>query len=131
MESAVKIILTNKENKVLLQLRDQDHSYTGYWALFGWHIDGEETPEEALLREIKEEINYDLKYFSFIKEYVIEEFWKIYLFHGTIDVSLDKLTLLEWDDFRFFDHEELSHLKLTPNVEKVLTEYFDAKENVK
>ncbi len=125
MKSAVKIILTNTENKVLLQLRDKDHSHTGCWSLFGWHIDGDETPEEALLREVKEEINYTIKKYEFIKEVYVEEFGQVYFFHGTIDVWLDQLTLLEWDDFRFFAYEELAALQLSPTSWKIVTEYFE------
>jgi 8-oxo-dGTP diphosphatase len=129
MESAAKIILTNRENEVLLQLRDKDHSHTGCRAMFGGHIDGNETPEEALIREIKEEINYDIEEYSFIKESVLEEFGKIYLFHGYVDVPLEQLTLREGDDFRFFSLEDLSEIEITPYGKAVLTEYFKSQEH--
>jgi 8-oxo-dGTP diphosphatase len=78
MKSAVKIILTNNKNKVLLQLKDNDPSYSGYWTLFGWHIENNETPEKALIREIKEEINYSLKNFKLIKKTIVKEFGEVY-----------------------------------------------------
>ena len=127
MKSAVKIILTNKEDKALLQLRDNKHSYAGSWALFGGHIDGSETPEEALVREIKEEINYSLKNYKLIKESYVEGFGKVYWFHSVIDVKLSELTLLEGDDLNFFTYEEILKLKLAPESKKRLIEYYEGR----
>ncbi|MBU1975263.1 MAG: NUDIX domain-containing protein [Nanoarchaeota archaeon] len=124
MTSAVKIILTNNENKVLLQLRDNKQSHTGCWALFGGHIDGSETPEEALIREIKEEINYSLSDYKLIKESHVKDFGKVYWFHVTIDVGLSELTLNEGDDFNFFSYDEIAGLKLAPESKKILVEYY-------
>lgn len=112
-------------------MRDKDHSYTGYWSLFGWHINDNETPEEALVREIKEEINYDIKEYSLIKEYILEEFGKIYLFHGYVDSPLEELILREGDEFRFFSYEELWRIKLTPNGKVILADYFESQKSRK
>ncbi len=128
MKSGSKIILVNNEGKVLLQLRDSCHSYSGSWALFGGHIEGSETPEEALIREIKEEINYTLKDYKLIKETVIKDFGKAYWFYGTIDAELSELHLGEGDDFNFFTYDEILKLKLAPESKKALIEYFKNKK---
>jgi 8-oxo-dGTP diphosphatase len=125
MPAASKIILTNKENKVLLQLRSKNHSHPGSWALFGGHIEDSETPEEALIREIKEEINYLITDYQLIKETVVEDFGKVFWFHGIIDAKLPELTLNEGDDFNFFTYEELSKIKIAPESKKILIEYFE------
>ncbi|MCW8966726.1 MAG: NUDIX domain-containing protein [Candidatus Pacearchaeota archaeon] len=127
MKSAAKIILTNNEDKALLQLRDKKHSHSGCWSLFGGHIDGSETPVEALIREIKEEINYTLKNYKLIKETFVEDFGKVYWFHGLIDVELSELTLIEGDDFNFFTYEEILKLKLAPESKKRLIEYYEGR----
>ena len=124
MKRAVKIILTNKDDKVLLQLRDAAHSHAGSWALFGGHIDGSETPEEALVREIQEEINYSLKDYRLIEESLVPEFGQVFWFHGTIDADLSELTLLEGDDFNFFTYEDVLKLKVAPESKKRILEYF-------
>jgi 8-oxo-dGTP diphosphatase len=46
-----------KDNQTLLV----HHMLTGLWLPPGGHIDKDETPDEALLREIKEELNLDIK----------------------------------------------------------------------
>ncbi|MGV8162122.1 MAG: NUDIX domain-containing protein [Candidatus Nanoarchaeia archaeon] len=129
MDYGSKIILTNKENKVLLQLRSKNQSNAGSWALFGGHIDGLETPKEALIREIKEEINYSLTDYKLIKETMVENFGKVYWFHGVIDANLSELTLNEGDDFNFFTYDEILKLKIAPESKKRLIEYFEGKNN--
>ena len=124
MKRASKIILLNKERKVLLQLRSKHHSHPGSWSLFGGHIDGPETPEEALIREIKEEINYDLTAYTFIKMTIVEDFGQVYWFYGTVDAALSELTLREGDDFNFFTYEEAKKLNISPASKKILMEYY-------
>lgn len=52
-------ILYNKDNKILLQHRDEGAvRLPGYWGLFGGGIEEGETPEEAIKRELFEEIEY-------------------------------------------------------------------------
>jgi 8-oxo-dGTP pyrophosphatase MutT (NUDIX family) len=53
-----------KDNKlfVMLQLRSKDmERIPGYLSFFGGGLDEGETPEQGLLREVKEELDYDLK----------------------------------------------------------------------
>ncbi|MBU1110978.1 NUDIX domain-containing protein [Patescibacteria group bacterium] len=128
MKKAVKIILVNKDNKVLLQLRDAQHSHSGSWSLFGGHIDEGETPADALIREIKEELNHELTNFQFIKKTMVDTFGEVYWYQGIMNVGLSELTLIEGDDFNFFTYGELSKLKISPESKKRLIEFFE-KEN--
>jgi len=61
---AIAIIYQN--NKYLLQLRNNIPTivYPRCLGLFGGHIEEGKTPEKALVREIKEEIDYDVVNFS-------------------------------------------------------------------
>jgi 8-oxo-dGTP diphosphatase len=127
MKSASKIILINNEGKVLLQLRDNNHSHAGDWSLFGGHIEVSETPENALVREIKEEIGYYLKNYKLIKESNVENFGKVYWFYGIIDKKLSDLKLNEGDDFGFFTYNEILKLNISPDSKKIIIEYFENK----
>lgn len=56
---AVDLILLN-DNKVLLQRRANTGWNDGKWNLVGGHIEDEETCEEALSREAREELGIDI-----------------------------------------------------------------------
>jgi len=67
-------VIVLDDGRYLLQLRDLKPGifYPGHWGLFGGAIDGDETPEAALRRELREEIGLavgdlrPLTQFSFI-----------------------------------------------------------------
>ena len=55
------IFLYNEEKKVLMQERGKDEEfYAGYWGCFGGHMEEGETPEQALKRELVEELEYEV-----------------------------------------------------------------------
>ncbi|MDP2655539.1 MAG: NUDIX domain-containing protein [bacterium] len=55
------LVLFNEKKKILLQHRSKDAlRLPDYWAFFGGGIEGGETPEQALAREIFEELEYDV-----------------------------------------------------------------------
>jgi len=53
-------VLVNRSGQLLLQHRDDDPTIEspGKWSLFGGGLDEGETPTEAMLREIEEEVGY-------------------------------------------------------------------------
>ncbi|RLC52890.1 MAG: NUDIX hydrolase, partial [Candidatus Cloacimonadota bacterium] len=62
------IIFVNDQNQVLLFLRDDkpDLPYRNMWDVLGGHVESDETPEECIVREMKEEIDLDLKDFQLL-----------------------------------------------------------------
>ncbi len=58
--SEVVVVLPYTDNKLLLQLRDikEGIAFPGHWGFFGGSIDKGETPEDASVRELFEEIGY-------------------------------------------------------------------------
>lgn len=56
------LILVNKKGQVLLQHRTNNAvTYPNKWCIFGGGIEKGETPLQGVTREIKEELNYDVK----------------------------------------------------------------------
>ncbi|GAA6619697.1 NUDIX hydrolase [Scytonema sp. NUACC26] len=96
----VAIAILYRDNKFLMQLRDNKPNllYPGHWAFFGGHIEPGETPEEAVQREILEEIGYTLpptfsKFGCYSDEIALR-----HVFHAPLLVELDRLVLNEgWD----------------------------------
>ena len=59
--------LIKKERSYLLGLRPPGHSLPGVWEFPGGKIEPGETPEEALIRELDEELGIQIKEFSLKK----------------------------------------------------------------
>ncbi|MFT4244230.1 MAG: NUDIX hydrolase [Candidatus Woesearchaeota archaeon] len=113
MSRQVSIILIDEFNKILLQHRDNIPEIwnPGAWSLFGGGVEEGETFEEALIRETKEELNYDLKNFEFIEEYTHESPVIVKLYISRIkNIEKESLKLLEGDDWGWFSLEETQKL---------------------
>ena len=68
-ERAASALFVSESGRYLLQLRDNrpDISQPGCWAFFGGSIEGDETPQAALRRELWEELRFEpsaAEYFS-------------------------------------------------------------------
>ncbi|MBD2692260.1 NUDIX hydrolase [Anabaena catenula] len=95
----VAIAILYQNGKCLMQLRDDipGINYPGSWGLFGGHLEPGETPEIALVREIIEEIGYELPSFTKFGVYPNEKAIR-HVFQAPLLVGLDQLVLNEgWD----------------------------------
>ena len=57
----VSIALINDFNEILLSKRPKNKHLGGFWEFPGGKVETNEVPEQALIREIKEELNIDIK----------------------------------------------------------------------
>lgn len=73
MKKEIRVVaaLIEKENKVFAAKRAYGF-LKGKWELPGGKIEAKETPEEALIREIKEELSTDIKVEKFVTNVVYE-----------------------------------------------------------
>jgi len=53
--------IINRENKVLIARRKQGKSLEGFWEFPGGKIENNESPENALIREFKEEFDIEIR----------------------------------------------------------------------
>jgi 8-oxo-dGTP diphosphatase len=71
MVYAAAVALVDKDGRVLIAKRPEGKIMPGYWEFPGGKLEGNETPEQAAKREVKEEIGVSLGCFaplSFISE---------------------------------------------------------------
>ena len=54
------LALVNEDNEVLISLRKNKKEYDGYWEYPGGKVEENETLEQAIIREIKEEIDLEI-----------------------------------------------------------------------
>jgi 8-oxo-dGTP diphosphatase len=106
----VAICLLYREGKLLMQLRDNIPTilYPGLWGLFGGHMEAGETPEVAVVREIAEEIEYDLPPdFQKFGIYGDEKVHR-HIFHAPLNVPVEQLTLNEGWDLGLLSPEQIA-----------------------
>lgn len=129
MKRIAAIIFENDSGEFLLALRDNKSwiPFPHHWDLIGGHVEEGETPEEALIREVKEELNIDLKEYSFYKKFECltgDAYENIkYIYRGKINLPVDEITLLEGERAQYFTREEIPHLKIANIIGSVLLDY--------
>jgi ADP-ribose pyrophosphatase YjhB (NUDIX family) len=97
----VSLAILYGQDKFLLQLRDDIPGIMspGCWGLFGGHLEAEETPESAVIREIQEEIAYNVSEPIFYNCYSDERVIR-YIFAAPLTVEIADLQLNEGWDFK-------------------------------
>lgn len=136
MKKIAAIIFENDKGEILLYLRDNKPGipFPQHWDLFGGHLEEGETPEEALVREVKEEINYDLKDYKFFRKYVCTEgdaYPNIkYIYYGKFNLPIGEMTLLEGEYPRYFSREEIPDVKFANILKDIVLDYLEEKGNL-
>lgn len=113
-EKKVSIIaLYDKERNILLQDRKSISKSGEDFGFFGGEIESGETPKEALVREIKEELDYDLKDSEFEYIGITQYYFKdkdltvtLYLFATILEDKIDKFEVLEGAGIKKFTLNE-------------------------
>jgi 8-oxo-dGTP diphosphatase len=128
----VGAILLNDQGEVLLQQRDHKPGlrYPGYWTLFGGAVEDGETPDDAIVRELWEELELQLPLM----------FWKHYdcpartvpgilttvnhLYVGQMKRPLETLTLHEGQAMAYFSEVQSAQLTLAFEQSPVLAAFW-------
>lgn len=135
MKKIAAIILENDKGEFLLYLRDNKPGipFPDHWDLIGGHVEAGETPEKALVREFKEELDLDLKEFTFYKKFVCrtgDAYENIkYIYSGKINLPVDKITLLEGVRPQYFSKTEIPYVKFANILKSIVMEYISDHNN--
>lgn len=124
------------DNKVLCGQRSPAMTLPGLWEFPGGKIEEDETAEECLVREIKEELAISIKLISSLKsrDYRLSGEKVIRLIPFVCIWTTGLLTLLEHSKVDWFEKDELRSLKWAPAdipiVEEVVTNWNDIQEQL-
>ncbi len=133
MKEIAAIILENDNGDFLLYLRDNKPTipFPDHWDLIGGHVEEGETPEQALVREVKEELDIDLKEYTFYRRYECltgDAYENIkYIYTGKINIPIEKITLLEGVRPKYFTREEIPGVKFANILKSIVMDYINDK----
>jgi len=116
------ILLHDDEKRILLQKREESRKYlAGFWAFFGGGIEDGETPEEAVRRETREELQMELSSPKMFEEssYDLEGLHVIVSSFLHPCFRKDGLILQEGADWGWFSLKDSESLKMLPHDREV------------
>jgi 8-oxo-dGTP diphosphatase len=125
------IIFHNDKRQVLLQLRDDITTieYPGKWDLLGGGVEEGETPEEAIVREMKEELDLDIDTPELFR---VTEFSDRtdHSFHQKLNLSDTDLNkqLTEGQCVRWFSEADIKKMELAFGFHAVVEAFFAKSE---
>lgn len=113
-EIKVVAAIIQKENKILATKRGYGE-FINMWEFPGGKIEPGETKEEALIREIKEELNIEISVDKFAID-IEYQYPNFYLFMSCFMCSIKEgsIKLLEHNDGKWITKEELNTLNWLP-----------------
>lgn len=115
MINVVAAIIKNGEGKILITQRNLKKSQGGLWEFPGGKIEKGETREEAIIREIKEELTIEINVESYLGEKVFEYPEKsINLIALNCRVKSGNIYLTEHEEARWVEKEELNSFEFAP-----------------
>jgi 8-oxo-dGTP diphosphatase len=108
MAVEVALAMLHREGRWLMQLRDEIPTIVapGCWGLFGGHLEPGETPEQALRRQLLEEISWQPPALGLVMVHHIHR-RTAHVFRSELSVPLEQLQLLEGQDLGLVSPEEL------------------------
>lgn len=131
-------ILMNPQGKILIQQRDDKPGlvFPGHWTTFGGKVEPGEHPDDAIRRELLEEIELEpaLRLWR-VREFEAEVrgealLVRQYLYIGRIDREAHEITLNEGQALGFFDADEIDQLPIAFGLEKLFHEFFEVREQL-
>lgn len=120
------LLIENGKGEILLQLRDNNPAlpYPNCWGTFGGQIEDGETPEQAIIREIKEELDYNLKDPELYGIYPFDGY-NIYMFRKCDStIKLEDLLVREGQRAEFFSNKNVSEIVFAFNCKEIVADYF-------
>jgi len=119
------ILFVNDLHRVLLFQRDDrpDIPFPNQWDVPGGHVEIGETPEECIVREMKEEMGLDLDGFRLFcvrnfKDRIEYTYWK------RAALNIDEITLTEGQRLQWFTREESRRTALAYGFNEIVEDFF-------
>jgi 8-oxo-dGTP diphosphatase len=132
MKRIAQVLLFDRHNKLLIYLRDDKPGipFPNHWDFFGGHIEDKETPEDALVREVKEELGVELSEWQFVSRYECTQGDVYpntkYIYRAKTDRELADLVLFEGQKLTSISIEERFNYNFANILGRVLEDFIAA-----
>jgi 8-oxo-dGTP diphosphatase len=130
VKKIAQVLLFDRRGRLLIYLRDDkpEIPFPNHWDFFGGHVEEGEKPEEALIREVKEELGFYLQGYDFFREYVCHEgddaYPNIkYLYWAKIDKAAEDLALYEGQRLLSITPEQRNNLRFANILGQILDDF--------
>ena len=112
MKEIAQVLLFDREGRLLIYLRDNEPRipFPNCWDFFGGHLEGNETPEQAVVREVMEELGVRLDAWRFFRRYEClsgDAYPNVkHIYHAQIHRTASELELREGQRLAAIDCED-------------------------
>ena len=132
MKEIAQVLLFDREAKLVIYLRDDkpEIPFPNCWDFFGGHIETNETPEQALVREVGEELGVQLVSWHFFRRYECltgDAYPNIkYIYYARIQRRACDLTLYEGQRLTAIDSAQRFSLTFANILGNILADFVAA-----
>ncbi|MFZ1301640.1 MAG: NUDIX domain-containing protein [Candidatus Microsaccharimonas sp.] len=123
----VGAIIKNHHEEYLLQLRDdRAPTFKNKWTLFGGRVEDGEEPEEALLRELNEELAIPQDSIESLKEVQVNDDpngTRQHIYEVLTGIAISQLVLGEGAEMKYVPRDQLFEREFAFNIEEVFKTY--------
>jgi 8-oxo-dGTP diphosphatase len=132
MIQIAQVFLFDRHNRLLIYLRDDkpEIPFPNHWDLFGGHVEEGETPEQALVREVKEELGVHLLDWRLFRIYECTKGDAYpnqkFIYYARIEQTAEELTLHEGQRLAGIEACERRHFKFANILADILRDFITA-----
>ncbi|MDW7670388.1 MAG: 8-oxo-dGTP diphosphatase MutT [Bacillota bacterium] len=121
MTDVTVAIITNDQDQMLIAKRKKGKVMAGCWEFPGGKIESGETPEESLMRELKEEMNITISVGECITEITYDYEWgPVRLIAYQASVREGEIQLLDHDEIAWVYPVDMHRFGMTPADEPLI-----------
>ena len=132
MKQIAQVMLFDRNRRLLIYLRDDkpEIPFPNHWDFFGGHLEAGESQEQALVRELKEELAIELTQSQFVRRYECLEgdaYPNVkFIYRASIDQAAEELVLYEGQKLKGITIDERLNHKFANILGRILEDYIVA-----